>query len=241
MKRRYLIPLLLAWMLAMPCFAETLLIAAAAGYKRPIAELSSAFEKKTGIRVEQIYGHMAGVIAQAKQSGEVSIIFGDLAYLDKAEGLNFAEFIPVGEGRLVVGWPKGGELKTVSELVAPRFARIALPDTRAAIYGLASSEFLQRSGLDAKLKDHLQVVATVPQVSAYLIAGEVDAGFFNLTEALAIKDKIGGYVEIDRTLYSPIRIVGALVKGFEEQPATRAFRTFLASPDARAIVARHGL
>lgn len=236
-----LLILIFALLIVCPALAETLLIGAGAGYKRPIAELSTAFEKKTGIRVEQTYGHMGGVISQAKQSGQVAVIFGDLAYLSKAAGIAFAKFLPVGDGRLVVAWPKGSDLKSPDALTEPRFARIAIPDTKSAIYGIAATEFIQRNNLAAALKDKLQVVATVPQVSAYLISGEVDAGFINLTEALGIKDKIGGYLELDQTYYNRIRIVAGVVDGFGEQPAVRQLQQFVETPEARAILEKHGL
>jgi molybdate transport system substrate-binding protein len=221
--------------------AETVLVAAGAGYKRPVAELAEAFEKQTGNRVEQIYGHMAGVIAQARQSGQVAVVFGDLAYLEKADGLRFSGFLPVGRGRLVIGWPKGAPIKALADLAEKRIARIALPDTKAAIYGIAAVECLHNSGLEDKVRDRLQVVATVPQVSAYLISGEVDAGLFNLTEALAIKDRIGGYLEVSPTLYSPIRIVAGVVKGFENQAVVKALSEFLQSPEAQRLLDKHGL
>ena len=237
---RYLL-VALTFLLCRGASADTLLVAGGAGYKRPIAELSAAFEKKTGHKVEQIYGHMAAVLSQAKQSGQVAVVFGDLSYLEKAEGISFAGFLPLGDGRLVVGWRKDMVMKSVDELVEPRFARIAMPDTKAAIYGIAAAEFLQRSGLESRVKDRLRVVATVPQVSAYLLTGEVDAGLFNLTEALAIKEKLGGHIEIDRKLYSPIRIVAGVVKGFEDQVALKSLREFLATAEAKGILDKHGL
>lgn len=236
-----LLVLIFALLLVRPALAETLLIGAGAGYKRPVSELSAAFEKKTGIRVEQIYGHMGGVISQAKQSGQVAVIFGDLSYLSKAEGIAFSKFLPLGDGRLVVAWPKGSDLKSPAALTEPRFARIAIPDTKSAIYGIAATEFIQRNNLAAALKDKLQVVATVPQVSAYLISGEVDAGFINLTEALGIKDKIGGYLELDQNYYNRIRIVGGVVDGFGEQPAVLQLQQFVETPEARSILEKHGL
>lgn len=221
--------------------AQSVLIASGAGYKRPVAELAEAFTKKTGIRVEQIYGHMAGILSQARQSGQVAVIFGDLSYLEKVDTVAFAGFLPVGEGRLVLAWPKGAAVKSPSDLADPRFARIALPDAKAAIYGIAATEFLQRAGLEPNVRSRIQMVATVPQVSAYLVSGEVDAGFINLTEALGVRERIGGYLEIDRALYSPIRIVGGIVKGFEHQESVEALATFLKSDEAREILGKHGL
>lgn len=238
---RYLLTLLAAALLCSPSFADSLLVAGGAGYKRPISELAGAFEKKTGIRLEQIYGHMGAVVAQAKQSDQIAVIFGDRAFLAKVEGIDFATYLPLGEGRLVIGWPKGGRLGSANELADARFARIALPDTKSAIYGIAATEFLQRSGLDAKVRERLQVASTVPQVSAYLISGEVDAGFINLTEALGIQDKIGGYLEVDRKLFSPIQIVAAVIRGHEAKPEVKALQSFMATPEARAILDKYGL
>lgn len=241
MKTFRLLLLILSLLSSLTASAETLLIAAGAGYKRPISELCTAFEKKTGIHVEQIYGHMAGVVSQAQQSEQVAIIFGDHAYLAKVERLAFADFVPLGHGRLVVARPKGSELSSPGELADKRYARIAIPDPKAAIFGIAATEYLQRSKLSPIVTDRLQVASTVPQVSAYLISGEVDAGFINLTEALAIKDKIGGYVEIDPGLYSPIRIVGGIIRGFESQSTVKSLRQFLETPEAHAILTRYGI
>jgi len=226
---------------ALPAFADTLLIAAGAGYKRPLAELSAAFEKQSGIRVEQIYGNMGNIVAQVKQSGEIAVVFGDHAFLSKVEGIDFASYLALGAGRLVIAWPTGGKLADPGELADSRFARIAVPNPKAAIYGIAASEFLASSKLHAQVKDRLQVVATVPQVSAYLISGEVDAGFINLTEALSIAPKIGGYREIDAELYAPIRIVGGLLRPQAEKASVQALGRFLENPEARAILAKHGL
>lgn len=202
----------------------------------------TAFERKTGTHVEQIYGHMGSAISQAKQSGQVAVIFGDLSYLAKTEELSFVEFMPVGDGRLVIAWPKSGDaLKKASDLAEITYKRIGLPNAKAAIYGIAATEFLQRSGLENQVKERLQVVATVPQVSAYLVSGDIDAGFINFTEALGIKDKIGGYLEIDQALYSPVRIVAGVVKGYENETNVKALQAYLKSPEARAIAAKHGL
>lgn len=84
-------------------------------------------------------------------------------------------------------------------------------------------------------------MATVPQVSAYLTSGEVDAGFVNLTEALALSGRIGGYRELDPGLYDPIRIVAGVIRGRENRPGVAELAAFLETPEARAALARHGL
>jgi len=233
--------LIASLLITLPAFAQNLLVAAGAGYKRPVSELCAAFQKQSGIAVEQVYGNMGNIVAQSQQGGEIAVIFGDHTYLSGVASLRFARYLPLGNGRLVVAWPTGGRLDKTEELADPRFARIAMPNPKAAIYGIAASEFMARSDLAAPLKDRLQVVATVPQVSAYLISGDIDAGFINLTEALAIAPKIGGYKEVDSALYTPIRIVGGVLEGRAQQAEVQALGRFLETAEARAILARYGL
>ncbi|GAB3386677.1 molybdate ABC transporter substrate-binding protein [Azotobacter armeniacus] len=221
--------------------AESLTIAAGAGYKRPVGELAAAFERRSGIRIEPFFGNMGQVLAQARQSDKVALVFGDQAFLEGAGQIAFARYLPAGRGRLVLAWPTGWTLAKPEDLVDPTFARIALPDERQAVYGKAASQFLARSGLAQRLEGRLLMVANVPQVSAYLVSGEVDAGFVNLTDALGVRERIGGFVEIDPALHDEIRIVAGVVEGRESLPGVKALAEYLASPEARAILTRHGL
>lgn len=221
--------------------ADALMIAAGAGYKRPVSELAAAFERASGTRVEPFFGNMGQVLTQTAQSGKVALVFGDLAFLEKAEQVKFDSFMLAGKGRLVLAWPKGKQIARVEDIAAAGFTRIALPDVRHAVYGKAASQFLTRSKLADAVKDRLLTVATVPQVSAYLVSGEVDAGFINLTDALGVLDRIGGYIEIDPALYDEIHIVAGVVDGRDGLAGISAFGAFLAAPEARAILSRHGL
>lgn len=221
--------------------AETLMIAAGAGYKRPIAELARGYESASGNKVEEFYGNMAQVLAQARQSEKVALILGDLDFLQKTTDVSFSNFLPLGDGKLVLAYAKGKTLKNPQALRDSTFTRISLPDTRNAVYGKAAEEFLGKSGLASQLKNKLFVVSTVPQVSAYLLSGEVDAGFINITDALGIKDKIGGFIEIDPQSYGPIKIVGGVIKSREADPAVKAFAEYLRTPFARNILEKHGL
>ncbi|GAB3466321.1 molybdate ABC transporter substrate-binding protein [Azotobacter salinestris] len=221
--------------------AESLTIAAGAGYKRPVSELAAAFERRSGIRVEPFFGNMGQVLAQARQSDRVAVVFGDQAFLEGAGQPAFVRYLPAGKGRLVLVWPTGRTLTGPEDLLGPAFARIALPDERHAVYGKAASQFLARSALAGRLEGRLIRVANVPQVSAYLASGEVDAGFVNLTDALGVRERIGGFLEIDPRLYDEIRIVAGVVEGRESLPGVAALAEYLASPEARAILTRHGL
>lgn len=221
--------------------AETFMLAAGAGYKRPLDELARQYESRSSNKVESFYGNMAQVMTQVKQSGKVALILADLDFLQKTKAVEFAGFMPLGDGKLVLAYAKDKTLKSPEALTDAAITRVAMPDQKNAIYGIATTEFLAKSGLASRIKDKLMVVATVPQVSAYLVSGDVDAGFINLTDALGIKDKIGGYLEIDPKSYGEIKIAGGIVKGWESNAAVKSFVEYLQTPAARAILQKHGL
>lgn len=220
---------------------EALLVAGGAGYRRPIDEIAQSFEAQSGLKVERVYGHMGQVIAQARASGKVAVVFGEQDVLEKAEGLSFSQYLPLGRGRLVLAWPKSGTpLKSLADLQAEPYKRVGVADLTQAIFGKAARESLSAVGVWAQVAPRLIVVATVPQVSAYLASGEVDAGFVNLTEALGLGERIGGYIEIPAERYTPVRIAAGVVSG-ANAPAQQAFLDYLKTPAVRAVLQRYGL
>lgn len=240
MQRRFSILFILILLaLASPALAtEPLFIMAGAGYKTAIEALATTFSQETGTPVERVYGNMAQIMGQARNSGKVDLVVGEASFLNGSP-LPLGESTPMGTGHLVLAWPKGkpepGDLK------APEVGRIAVPDPKKAIYGKAAMEYLERSNQLAALKDKLLVVGTVPQVFTYLSTAEVDAGFLNLTQALAVKEQLGGYRELDAALHAPIAITCFQLKTALNPAAAKEFARFLDSAKAKSILAAHGL
>jgi len=240
-RRIFLITLLfLCFSISNSLAGEALTLASGAGYKKLVTELSKVFTDKTGIEVRQIFGNMGQVIAQAEQSGQVDCVIGDKRFLDGAT-LSFGEEYLIGQGRLVAAAPKGSAVTRLEAMANPEIKRIAMPDPKKAIYGRSAAEYLAKSGMKDKVEGKLLVVGTVPQVSAYVVSGEVDLGFINMTDALAIKDKVGRLIEVDQALYEPIRIVAKTLKSAPDAAAAGKFGEFLQSEEAGKIVAKHGM
>jgi len=224
-----------------PVNAAEFTLAAGAGFRRPLAELAAFYEKANGDRITQVYGHLGQVIAQARESGTISMVCGDRVVLDAAPGLSFSSQPRLGLGRLVVAYRKGIVLRDARELVSPQFERIGIPDQINAMYGKAGRQFLDRAGLAQRIDPKLLPVATVPQVTSYVASGEIDAGFVNATDAIGAGANIGGYVEVDMNLYDPVEVVCGVLPGASQSRAVQGFAAWLGSDEARAILRRHGL
>ncbi|MBN2826084.1 MAG: molybdate ABC transporter substrate-binding protein [Campylobacterales bacterium] len=214
-------------------------IACVAGYKKPIQEVLKAFEIQKGIKIDALYGNMQQSIAHVLNS-DIALIIGDKKYLSTNSKLTISNYTLLGYGKVIVAFAKGVETKNkIEDLLDPKITKIAMPQPQKAIYGIAGEEFLKNAKLYNTLKPKLYLVATIPQVSAYLMTQEVEAGILNITAYLANKEKFSGYIEVDSNLYTPIEIVAAQLKC--QNKACQEFVAFLESNDAKKILKEHGL
>jgi len=218
--------------------ADNLKIAAGAGYKKVMLKVIKEYEKN-GEKIDGFFGNMRQVSAQAKQTN-ISLIIGDKTFLLKKSGLNINNFTPIGEGKVVIAYPKDAKkIDSSKDLLNKNIKKIAMPQPKKAIYGIAGKEFLENENLYTKVKDKLYVVSTVPQSLTYLIAKEVDASIINLTAALENKNKIGGYFEVDPSSYSKIEIIAAQVNTCNGK--CQKFLDFLQTKKAKDIFQTYGL
>jgi len=238
--KRMLVSCVLMLVLAIPVTSHALTIASGAGYKKLVNDLVATYEQTSKIKPELVFGNMGQVTAQAKGSGVVDIIIGEKGFLDKA-GLKFDPFVAIGRGVLVVAWPKGKTLTSPLDVAKPEVKRLAMPDPEKAIYGRAGSQFLEQAGIAKAVKDKLLVVATVPQVTTYVLSGEVDAGLTNRTDVMNLGDKIGGFLEVDQKDYAPIVIGGGVLVNAQKMSEAKDFIAFLGSDAAKAVAKRHGM
>jgi molybdate transport system substrate-binding protein len=118
---------------------------------------------------------------------------------------------------------------------------VAVAKPSKAIYGIAADQFLQQSRLYDTVKKKLRVVATVPQITTYLVANEIDAGFINLTAALSHEKELGGYILIPQQYYEKIDIVAGRLPECSRNSGCSRFLEYLQGERAKEIFRRHGL
>ena len=219
--------------------ADTVLVGAIGGYRKPVLEVIEAFRKETGLGAEAAFGHIKQIETQARQNPEVAFLIGDRKLLEPT-GL-FSSFERLGMGRLVLVAAKGRQLTSVDDLKNPGFGRIALPHRVRTVFGSAAGVCLEHLRLADELAPKLLEVESVPQVGSYLVSGEVDAGFVNKTEALAIADRTGPALELPQACYAPIEISLGTVKDRTLTATQRRFQAFLQGDVARGIMTANGL
>ena len=215
--------------------ADQLIIAAGGGYKKPVSAVIENL-KKEGMDVAGSFANLGQLVIQSREN-KISFIVGDEAFLKKSD-LNITKFERIGRGTLVLVTPKNIKINDVSEIA--KFDKIAMPDPKKAIYGIRTNEFLQNAKMDG-VKDKILAVAGVPQVVAYVINGEVQAGFINSTEAVAKKDEFGSIIYIDESLYSPAFIGIAMLSACSEQVLCEKVMKEFQSDRSKEIFSKFGL
>ncbi|MFV0481175.1 MAG: molybdate ABC transporter substrate-binding protein [Campylobacteraceae bacterium] len=228
--------ILIAALLLTSVFADDLRVAAGGGYKQVVLNIISEYEK-TNPKVDSFFGHMPQIATQAK-NGNIPLLIGDKNHL-LAQNIKFKEYKTLGRGYAVIIYPKGVSLNSTKDLLNSNIKKIAMPQPQKAVFGTAGLEFLQNEKLYDKVKDKLLQVSGVPQVVAYVIANEVDAGIVNLTVALDNIDKIGGYVKIDDASYTSIEIIAGVMDSCDSK--CENFYKFLDTNTTKDILKKFGM
>lgn len=237
MKRLLLVVAAMA--LCVSAYADGFRVAAGAGYKPLVEDWANLYESKTGVKVERMYGNMGQVTAQVKMGGGICAVVGEDSFL-RNSGINFASYNPIGKGVLVIATRKGVTIKVPSDLKKPEFAKIAIPDVQNAIYGKAGAQLMKNTGLDKDLENRLIPSGTVPRAGSYVLTGEADAAFVNLTFAENNKDKLGSYIVVEKG-YSPLEITAAVLPECSANKELHSFLNMLATPDMKKIAKQNGL
>ncbi|CAG8999876.1 MAG: hypothetical protein CENE_01859 [Candidatus Celerinatantimonas neptuna] len=220
-------------------FASQITITSGAGYRQLVIDIAANCQKEDDLTINASYGNFGQMLAHIKMTGMIQAVISDQSFFSDNH-VQASRYYPIGYGTLVLAWRKGLLLKSSQDLKRQDIKRIAIPNLKKALYGKAGKQYLQSSHLFSTIKPKLYVVATVPQVTSYLVTGEVDAGFTNLTDIQRVKNDIGGYLII-RHGYHPIKIVTGILKGHDTSDAITRYQQCITSKTVKEIAKRHGL
>lgn len=239
------IALSLIWLSA-PSRADTVTVAVAANVLTPAREVVAAFESATGHTVTVVSGATGTLYAQALNGAPFDLLLA-------ADQARPAALVALGLvraedrqtyaiGRLVL-WTRDDvpELRTSALQRLDARDRIAVANPKLAPYGRAAMQWLRRTGTSARVADRLVTAQNVNQALQFAATG--NARFALISASLVYRDgqlQRGSAVRIPDALHEPIRQDMVLLGDAAQDPAARALFTYLAGPEARAILERFG-
>ena len=227
-------------------YGEMLTIAAAANVQYALNELSQKFkEKYPQVSINKIISSSGKLTAQIVRGAPYDLFLSaDMKYPEFLYKKGFAVTKPVvyAKGTLVLWSMKNIPLKNgISSLLNPSIKKIAVPDPKTAPYGREAKKALEKSKIYQKVRYKLVYGESVGQATQYIYKGLVDVGFTAKSVVLSpqMKNK-GRWIEIDKSLYSPIKQGIVILKHGENNLYAQKFIEFLLSDTGKKILKKYG-
>ena len=214
--------------------ADTLRVAVAANFLKPLKTLSEEFEQRTSHRIEPIAGATGALYAQIVNGAPYDVFLAaDQARPQRLEEAGLAsDRTTYAVGRLVL-WSTTRELSELADVNSAEVRRIGMANPRLAPFGAAAREVAAHLEIDA---NKLVFGQNVLQTVAHAATGSVDVAFVSLSAIGAG----GSHVVVPQELYQPV-LQDAVVLARTERPAVaRLWLDFLTSEEAQCSIELSG-
>lgn len=220
-----------------------LTVAAASDLTPVFEELGREFESATKTKVVFVFGS-TGMLTRQIENGAPFDLFAaaNVSYIDELEqkGLIIPDSkVVYARGRITLWTANESPVRFqgIEDLARPEFQRIAIANPDHAPYGLAAKQALQSAGVWDRVQPKLVYGDNVRQTLQYAQTGNVEVAIVPLS--LSIPSN-GRWTLIPEELHQPIDQGLAIMKTTRNEPAARAFITFLNSPQGKAIMKKYG-
>ncbi|HUG22797.1 molybdate ABC transporter substrate-binding protein [Piscinibacter sp.] len=246
-RRRFLAAAGAAWAVPACAAGGPARVAAASDLQFALPELAALFERTHAEPVTLNFGSSGNFARQLRQGAPVDLyLSADEAFVFQLAdaGLTRDRGALYALGRIALLVPAASAIPLDAQLDGLRHMwapaqRFAIANPEHAPYGRAAREALQAAGLWARLEPGLVLGENVSQATQFVSSGAAQAGI--TAASLALAPPVAAQTRhhlIAESLHRPLRQRMVLLKG--ARPAAVAFFDYLATPPARAILARYG-
>lgn len=224
---------------------ETLTVFAAAGIANPLEEIAMAFTEQTGTEI-RLNIAASSTLARQIESGAVADVYVSahsrwIDYLEQRHLLAAGTTEALAVNRLALIAPRGQEFEVRFSddfALADAFdGRLAVGDPDHVPAGMYATEALQHFGWQAALQTRLAPCPAVRAATRMVELGEARCGIVYLPE-VAASERISLLGVFPSESHSPIRFGAAACR--DASPGTAAFLQYLKTPEAAAVLGRHG-
>jgi molybdate transport system substrate-binding protein len=226
-----------------PAAAATVQVAVASNFMEPAKEIAAAFTAQKGHQANLSFGPSGQIYVQISHGAPFEVFLSaDKERPQQAEKDGFSvdgTRFTYAVGRLVLYSTRPRFVDAnVKVLAREDLEHLAIADPAVAPYGLAAVESLGKLGLYERLKPKIVQGSSIAQTFQFVQTGAAEVGFVALSQVINRPD--GSRWIVPAKLHSPIDQQAVLLKTGANNPAAKAFLTFLQSPTARAIIRRYG-
>lgn len=241
-----LLPLAAGLVFSASGLAAEVQVAVAANFTAPLQAIAGEFEKDTGHKMVAAFGATGQLYAQIQNGAPFEVFFSadesTPAKLD-SEGLGVSgSRFTYAIGSLVLWSAKPGYLDgSDAVLKANQYKHLAIANPKAAPYGLAASEVLEKLGLSAAVKGKLVEGQNITQTHQFIATGNAELGFVALSQVYQDGQLSSGSAwMVPAELHTPIKQDALILKKGEHNPAAAALTEYLKGEKAAAIIKSYG-
>jgi molybdate transport system substrate-binding protein len=249
MRVHHLLLLVLVTLAALlPLQGQTLAIAAAANLKTAMDVLKPAFEAKhPGVTLQVSLGASGSFVAQIQQGAPFDVFLAADAEFPArlaVAGFVTGDSFPYATGRLVLWLRKDLGLDPNKDglkvLLNPTVKRVAIANPNLAPFGRSAESALKGAGFYESIRAKLVFGENISQVAQYLQTGAAEAGFISSPQVLAPVLVDGIAWAVPQGLYPVQKQCGVILKRTAQPALAAAFKAYLLSTEAQAILAKLG-
>jgi molybdate transport system substrate-binding protein len=226
--------------------ADEVKVAVAANFTAPFQALAPAFEKATGHKLVASFGATGQFYAQINNGAPFDVLLSaddtTPARLESenatAPGSRFTYAI----GSLVLWSADASYLDgTDAALKAGQFRRLAVANPKAAPYGLAATQVLDRLGLSEAVKTKLVEGQNITQTHQFVSTANAELGFVALSQVYR-DGKLGSGSAwiVPQALYDPIRQDAVILRQGANNPAATTLVEYLKGAEAARVIESFG-
>jgi len=221
-------------------------VAVAANFTAPIQAIAADFEKDTGHKLVAAYGATGQFYTQIKNGApfEVFLAADDTTPArlesegDTVKGSRFTYAI----GTLALWSAKDGYVDDKGQVLKDdTYQHLSIANPKAAPYGLAATQVLDKLGLSARVKGKIVEGQNITQAYQFVSTGNAELGFVALSQVYKDGKLTGGSAWIvPAELHDPIKQDAVILGKGRDNPAATALMAYLKGPKAAAIIQAYG-
>ncbi|WP_191487544.1 molybdate ABC transporter substrate-binding protein [Pseudomonas sp. FEN] len=221
-------------------------VAVAANFSAPIQAIAADFEKDTGHKLVAAYGATGQFYTQIKNGApfEVFLAADDStpAKLEKEGDIVAGSRFTYAVGTLALWSAKDGYVDAKGQVLKDnQYQHLSIADPKAAPYGLAATQVLDKLGLHDKVKDKLVTGQNITQAYQFISTGNAELGFVALSQIYKDgKVTSGSAWIVPANLHDSIRQDAVILNKGKDNIAAKALVDYLKGPKAAAIIKSYG-
>ncbi len=227
-------------------FADEVQVAVAANFTAPIQAIAKDFEKDTGHKLVASFGATGQFYTQIKNGApfEVFLSADDTTPAkleqegDSVKGSRFTYAV----GTLALWSARDGYVDDKGEVLKSNtFEHLSIANPKAAPYGLAATQVLDKLGLTDATKPKIVEGQSITQAYQFVSTGNAELGFVALSQIFKDGKLTSGSAWIvPANLHEPIKQDAVILNKGKDNAAAKALIEYLKGPKAAAVIKSFG-